>query len=52
MEVYEFASHVVCVVKSFLLGRTLDLNSLMIVTSILTIAFAMERFLGFYLLGL
>jgi len=40
------------VVKSFLLGCALDLNSLMIVTTILIIAFAIECFLHFYLLRL
>jgi len=40
------------VVKSFLLGHALDLNSLMIVTTILIIAFATECFLYFYLLRL
>jgi len=38
------------VVKSFLLGRTLDLNSLMIVTTILTIAFAIDCFYAFIFL--
>jgi len=40
------------VAKSFLSGRTLDLNSLMTVAAILVVAFAMERFLCFCLLGL
>jgi len=38
------------VVKSFLLGRTLDLNLLMIVTTVLTIAFAIECFYTFIFL--
>jgi len=38
------------VVKSFLLGRTLDLNSLMTVTTILTIAFAIDCFYAFVFL--